>query len=453
MQSILELQRQNEEIKLKVEADQVQLEKEREETRKKAEEDLQALREEALGERERPRKEAEETHRRLEDAFRQQEQLRKADEEIQNRLEATRAGYRYASRLNPDVGDASPLANTIMEEPIPQNFVIPKIAPFTGSSDPELHLKAFQARMLISGGSDAIRCKMFMGTLAEIVLEWFNTISSSSINSFVDFKRVFLESFSANRAKPVEMADMFDIRQNAKESLKQFLNRFTNISMRLVDPNEGLLVNAFVKGLQASSFGESLYRFPPRTLTKIRQMAAVEIETEEAMRHKKAGDKRTLAHTKSERDMKTYRRERTPPRTRPDHRFVPYIAQQRTEYRRIQKIPSFRVALAQILEDVEISKHLRYPNITGRILGSRPDAWCKFHQAGGHDTNSCYALNNQLSTLADRGLMEKFMKSDTDAKPSKTRTVPDLHETPVLGDFNTIAGGFARGGQTSSARK
>jgi len=62
---------------------------------------------------------------------------------MQNRLEATRVGYRYASQLNPDVGDASPLANLIMEEPIPQNFVIPKITPFTGSSDPELHLKAF----------------------------------------------------------------------------------------------------------------------------------------------------------------------------------------------------------------------------------------------------------------------------------------------------------------------
>ena len=135
-----------------------------------------------------------------------------------------------------------------------------------------------------------------MGTLAEIALEWFNTIPSSSINSFNDFKCLFLERSSANRAKPVEMANMFDIRQTTEETLK-FLNRFTNISMRLIDPNEGLLVKAFVKGLRATSFGESLYRYPPRNLTEIRQRAAVEIETEEAMRHKKAGDKRTLAHS------------------------------------------------------------------------------------------------------------------------------------------------------------
>jgi len=43
--------------------------------------------------------------------------------------------------------------------------------------------------------------------------------------------------------------------------------------------------------------------------------------------------------------------------------------------------------------------------------------------------------------------MGKYIKSDTDVEPSRTRPVPDLHETPVLGDFNTIVGGFAGGGQ------
>ena len=136
-----------------------------------------------------------------------------------------------------------------------------------------------------------------------------------------------------------------------------------------------------------------------------------------------------------------------------DRRFVPYVAQRRTEYRQAQKIPNLKVPLAQILEDVEIAKHLRYPSIAGKALGSRLDAWCEFHRARGHDTNSCYALNYQLSILANRGLLGKFMKSDADEKSSEIRTVPDVHETPILRDFNTIAGGFAGGGHTSSARK
>ena len=72
-----------------------------------------------MGERERLRKNAEETHQRLEEALRQQEQLRKANEDMQNRLESTRAGFRYSSRLNADVTDTSPLIEAIMNEPIP----------------------------------------------------------------------------------------------------------------------------------------------------------------------------------------------------------------------------------------------------------------------------------------------------------------------------------------------
>jgi len=246
---------------------------------------------------------------------------------------------------------------------------------------------------------------------------------------------------------------MFDIRQTAEETLKQFLNRFTNISMRLIDPNEGLLVKAFMKGLRASSFGESLYRYPPKGLTEIRQRAAVEIETEEAMCHKKAGDKKPVTHVRSERDMRPYRRERTPPKMKTNRRFVPYVAQRSTDHPQMPGIPNLKVPMAQVLEDVEIARHLRYPDVAGRTLGNRLDAWCEFHQTRGHGTNYCYGLRYQLSVLANRGLLTKFMKTDAEEKSSEVRTAPDIHETPILGDFNTIAGGFSGGGQTSSARK
>jgi len=38
-----------------------------------------------------------------------------------------------------------PLSAAIMAEIVVQNFIIPKIPPFTGNSDPEAHLKAFNA--------------------------------------------------------------------------------------------------------------------------------------------------------------------------------------------------------------------------------------------------------------------------------------------------------------------
>jgi len=222
--------------------------------------------------------------------------------------------------------------------------------------------------------------------------------------------------------------------------------------MKIVDPNEGLLVKAFVKELHASPFSESLYRISPKTLMEIRQRAAVEIEIEEALRHKRSGDKRLLINNENERTVRPFRKERTPPRKMLDRKFVSYLAQKRNELHRVRRMPTLKVAPSEVLEYVEITKHLRYPSNTGKILNSRPNSWCRFHQVGGHDTDSCYTLANQLSTLLDRGLMKKYVKINIKEKPILS-SATELHEEPILGDFNIIAGGFARGGQTSLARK
>ena len=76
-----------------------------------------------MRERERLRKEAKETHQRLEEALQQQEQLRKTNEEMHIRIDATRIGYRHASRLTTDVNEAHPLSKEIMDESIPQKFL------------------------------------------------------------------------------------------------------------------------------------------------------------------------------------------------------------------------------------------------------------------------------------------------------------------------------------------
>jgi len=80
-----------------------------------------------------------------------------------------------------------------MEEPIPPHYITPKIAIFSGVEDPENHLKAFRAQMIISRGSDAVRCKMFMHTFTGTTLQWFSGILNGHITYFPEFSRMFKE--------------------------------------------------------------------------------------------------------------------------------------------------------------------------------------------------------------------------------------------------------------------
>jgi len=180
-----------------------------------------------------------------------------------------------------------------MFEQVPHQYIMPKLPPYTGTSDPEAHLKAFGAQMLISGGSDAIKCKVFVGTLAHGALKWFEGIPKATITSFQVFARLFIERFAANRAKPPRIVDLFDIRQGSDEPLREYINRFCDASTNISNPDEEILVDAFLKGLRANTFSDSLVRNPVVSLAKIRARASIHIEADEVMRDKRRLERRS----------------------------------------------------------------------------------------------------------------------------------------------------------------
>jgi len=63
-----------------------------------------------------------------------------------------------------------PFSQAIRDTVIPASFMGPKIT-FTGVEDPEAHITAFHTQMMISGGTDAMHCKLFMGTFSSTTLD------------------------------------------------------------------------------------------------------------------------------------------------------------------------------------------------------------------------------------------------------------------------------------------
>jgi len=88
-------------------------------------------------------------------------------------------------------------SQAIMDVVIPTNFMIPKIT-FIGTEDPEVHLTAFHTQMMISGETDAMHCKLFMGTFAGTTLDWFICLPDGHITSFDQFSTFFREQFIVN---------------------------------------------------------------------------------------------------------------------------------------------------------------------------------------------------------------------------------------------------------------
>ena len=86
----------------------------------------------------------------------------------------------------------TPFSWAILETVIPNTSTGPKVT-FTGVEDPEAHLTTFHTQMMLVGGSDAVKCKLFMSTLIGMALDWFLSLPEGHITSFAQLSRLFRE--------------------------------------------------------------------------------------------------------------------------------------------------------------------------------------------------------------------------------------------------------------------
>ena len=86
--------------------------------------------------------------------------------------------------------------------------------------------------------------------------------------------------------------------------------------------------------------------------------------------------------------------------------------------------------------------------------------YCDFHRDYGHRTDNCIQLRREIEYLIQRGYLRRFISPGNQAQnqnqaptqqPSP-RQATTQHQQP-LGEIHVISGGFAGGGESSSARK
>ncbi|XP_068499794.1 uncharacterized protein [Phaseolus vulgaris] len=149
-----------------------------------------------------------------------------------------------------------------MEAVIPHTFVGPKVT-FTGMEDSEALLTAFHTQMMLVGGSDAVRCKLFMSMLTGMAMDWFVSLPNGHITSFKQLSQLFREQYIANRAPPPVSYDLFDVKQYRGETLKEYINRFGAQVVKVGTTEEPMIVYAFRKGMCPRPF----YRLRPPVKT------------------------------------------------------------------------------------------------------------------------------------------------------------------------------------------
>jgi len=134
----------------------------------------------------------------------------------------------------------------------------------------------------------------------------------------------------------------------------------------------------------------------------------------------------------------------------------------------------------RVLEEALNADLLPTPRRAATPRNADTSKHCRFHQNYGHSTEECIALKDKIEELIQAGHLKQFVKRIPEQmrrrqrtperqkdfrggrrqrtmeglEPPRRQSPPSISQGPsVRGVINTIAGGFAGGGITSTARK
>jgi len=154
--------------------------------------------------------------------------------------------------------------------------------------------------MAVVGPADSVKCKLLAGTLCGASLRWYMNLPRFSIVGFQDMTRKLIQQFSASRHRKVSFTSLFNISQKENETLRDYLARFNDATIKVSNPNQELFVGAFQNGLRAGQFNESLAQKPADPMEEIMARAECCSKGAESNVEKKARDVKERGRNNSE---------------------------------------------------------------------------------------------------------------------------------------------------------
>ena len=121
----------------------------------------------------------------------------------------------------------SPFTREIQAEQMPSGFREPRMTPYEGTTDPKYHLDSFNNLMRLRGVNSRAKCHCFIITLKGVAYKWFRRLGPGTIKSWQQFSDEFLQQHHAACDYVMPTTSLANIKQGEKESLKDYIHRFS----------------------------------------------------------------------------------------------------------------------------------------------------------------------------------------------------------------------------------
>ena len=263
-------------------------------------------------------------------------------------------------------------------------------------------------------------------------------------------------------------------------TLRPYVQRFNAESLKVDIPDEEFAITTFIAGLgvQSKDLMFSILKNPQASMAEVLTKAEKYINGEEALISKKGSSsthkKKSGTDKRRERSPKRQSdRERSPKkdgeRSQKRHgnlrdRLGPPQPERQQRYSPRRFTP-LTASVSQVLCEVRNEQFLRCPTQMKSNPATRDNTrYCEFHRDYGHRTDDCIQLKREIKYLIRRGYLRRFIAPENQSQNQAQNQAPAQQPPPPpwqtiiqhqqpLGEIHVISGGFAGGGESSSARK
>ncbi|CAL9011062.1 unnamed protein product [Prunus brigantina] len=355
-----------------------------------------------------------------------------------------------------------------------------RIAFYTGTEDPLTHIHSFQSALGCKGLTDEGMCLLFPSTLSGTALNWFYRLNPRTINTFDSLKQAFLDHFMIQTDRLYSADDLYMLRQGEDEPLREYEARFSHEYSRCPDTDDRAAFGAFKSGLRESNFRYLVHSNPWNTYAELMKQAAVHAKAEyfnskrgpatparnpfanpppasaptptppqhatpapstQDAQHPKRKDsyQHTFNNNKRGRHGNHHQSSGGNPHGTGDRAPLPFSPKPRFE---------IFTTLNTTYENVLVHEAPIIPKPPPRRPGSKPmpntGVFCRFHQFGGHNTESCVALRNIIEGLIREGKLDKYVHN--------LPPPPNPHQWQI-NMISTISGGPTLAGTSNNSIK
>nr|GEW84160.1 reverse transcriptase domain-containing protein [Tanacetum cinerariifolium] len=260
-------------------------------------------------------------------------------------------------------------------------------------SNPEDHVKVFQAAAQVERWAMPTWCHMFNSTLIGAARVWFDELPPESIDGYKDMKAAFLSYFMQQKKYVKDPVEIHNIKQRDGETLEDFMERFKIETGRMKGASECMRISGFMHGINNPELSKRLNEHVPKTMEELMIATTAFICGEAAAAGKKKGHMSWKPQDQSKKHADK----------RPDFRGHSRDGKGANRFTPLTRTPKEILA-------TKANKFQPPPPMVTPLEKRNSNKFYDFHNDKGHSTDKCMQLKKQIEELVRAGKLSHLIK-------------------------------------------